>query len=251
MSEKPREFPHLPHAPITEAIIDFRVKPRDDLNVRNIAAVHSLIGTEYPKYEEKKLFEFEVGVADKVPLAKSRDTGIIAHWFRSKDLLNVAQFRRDGFTFNRLAPYTRWEQVFADASQLWRIYVEVTNPLEVSRIAVRYLNRLSFPTALAELSKYLTAPPSLPKNVTPSQLGAFFTRLVIVCPDNNIAVNVVQAPESQMESNPIQMILDIDAYCSHNTDDVMGVLAEFEKLRQVKNQVFFDSLTPEAIKLFE
>ncbi len=41
---------------------------------------------------------------------------------KTPDRLNVAQFRRDGFTFNRLRPYTKWEEIRPEALRLWQLY---------------------------------------------------------------------------------------------------------------------------------
>ena len=38
--------------------------------------------------------------------------------FTSADGKQVVQYRLDGFTFSRLRPYTRWEEVFAEAQKV-------------------------------------------------------------------------------------------------------------------------------------
>jgi uncharacterized protein (TIGR04255 family) len=42
--------------------------------------------------------------------------------------LDVAQFRRDGFTVNRLAPYTGWQRLKALATELLPLFLEHARP---------------------------------------------------------------------------------------------------------------------------
>src|SRR5437763_560177 len=101
------EFPHLSKAPIVEAMIDFRVRLQADFDVGRFKALHSQFQTQYPNVEEKKLVEhyFEQ-MQGKEPVHNVKDHGVHGFFFRSPDNANIVQFRRDGFTFNRLEPYT-------------------------------------------------------------------------------------------------------------------------------------------------
>lgn len=252
MNDQPQEFPHLPNAPITEAIIDFRVKQQDGFDVGKFAALRPKLEWAYPKWEEKKLLEFgiqqEVG---KQRVQSFNDLGVQGHFFRSADGTKVAQFRRDGFTFNRLKPYTSWDEVFAEASHLWNIYVETAAPSEVSRIAVRYINRVLLPLPLGEFAQYLTAPPALPSGV-PKLISGFFTRVDIQDADTGIAANVVQALEPLLDGKYVPVILDIDVYRKNLSDEAnQALLSKFAQLRNMKNRIFFGSLTPQAIQLFQ
>ncbi len=252
MMSQPQAFPNLPNAPITEAIFDFRVKLPDGFDVAKFAALRPWLEQEYPKFEEKKVMQFGFQQeAGKPPVQSMVDLGVHGHFFRSSDETKIAQFRRDGFTFNQLKPYVSWDDAFAEASRLWNIYVETAAPTEVSRIAVRYINRILLPMPLGEFSKYLTAPPALPKDV-PKHMSGFFTRVVIQDADSGIAANVVQALEPLLDKTYVPMILDIDAYRQDLSDEPnQALLAKFAQLRTMKNRIFFGSLTPEALQLFQ
>ena len=246
------EFLRLPHAPITEAVIDFRVKLPDGFDVAKFAELRTRLEGDYPKWEEKKLFQLGFKQeGHKEPVQTFNNLGVHGHFFRSADETQVAQFRRDGFTFSRLKPYTSWDETFREASRLWGIYVETTNPSEVSRIAVRYINRILLPLPVAQLSDYLTVPPLLPDGV-PTDVTSFFTRAVIQDADTGIAVIVVQALEQLPDGKHIPLILDIDAYRANLSDEPNEeLLSKFEQLRNMKNRFFFGSLTAKSIELFK
>jgi uncharacterized protein (TIGR04255 family) len=100
----------------------------------------------------------------------------------------------DGFTFNRLKPYTGWAQVLPQALELWRIYVEEFGPLSVTRIAVRYINRLTLPAPVVNMSRYLTAPPTVPAGA-PQSLRGFLQRIVLEDTAAGLTARVTQASE--------------------------------------------------------
>ena len=62
---------------------------------------------------------------------------------KSHDGLSIAQFRIDGFTYNRLRPYPSWEDILPEAIRLWRIYVATVVPEGIARAAVRYVTALN------------------------------------------------------------------------------------------------------------
>ena len=57
----------------------------------------------------------------------------------------MIQLRVDGFTFNRLKPYTSWEKIFPRAYRFWKKYLDCVEPVGVTRLATRYINALDVP----------------------------------------------------------------------------------------------------------
>lgn len=198
---------HLKNAPITEAIIDFRVKGSAGFKVEEFSNLKSRLAGEFPLIDERVVVEGGVHVSrgEISPFTKGKQ--VSGYWFKSTDGLSIAQFRRDGFTFNRLKPYTRWDQVFPQAWKLWELYVTTGAAEFVTRIATRFINRISLPLPI-ELAEYLTAPPRLPEGVN-GRLGTFLTRLVVNRSQDGIAVNITQALEKDADPNRGVIMLDI------------------------------------------
>lgn len=247
------EFPHLPNAPATEAVLDFRVKPVDGFNVETFKSLKSTLEGEYPDMKGVKTMQVQLKLDAKPEEQYAHeDLGIAGYIFKSADGKYVAQFRRDGFTFNRMAPYTSWEDIFSRTTKLWRIYVDITRPIDVSRIAARFVNRIKIPLPLSYLEEYLTAAPQVPAEWPEVFLNAFVSKVVVQERDSGILANVTQVLENPTTSDYVPLILDIDAYqpVVFNGDHEKILLA-FSGLRQMKNRIFFGSLTPKALKLFE
>lgn len=141
MSQAKESYPHLGKAPIVEAVIDFRVKLSADFKLEVFHPLRTHLAEEYPGFEEQQIIEQIIKQEPgQGPEFSTRLSGIHGHRLISKDGKNVVQLRRDGFTFSRLNPYTNWEDVFGQAWRLWEMYVETAKPLEVSRLAARYIN---------------------------------------------------------------------------------------------------------------
>ncbi len=231
---------HLRNAPITEAIVDFRVSVPPDSRRDRLREAIDLLKVEYPRTEEPKRYE-----------ARTRDLGFQGIWLRTEDQKTVAQFRVDGFTFNRLKPYTRWEQIIPEAMRLWGIYVELANPQSITRLALRYINHMTFPRPEPRLEEYIVTCPQLPPTV-PKILSSFSTRLVLEHPQRRMRANVIQALEVGVKTASPSLLFDIDVHRAGDLEINAGVIEEiFGDLRTYKNDIFFGSLTERFVEVFE
>ena len=255
MSEETIDYPKLTadKCPIVEAVIDFRAKLATDFKVEAFAALRERLAGEYPQFNEPPEYQVDqfIKVEGGKPLLEGgvQDLGVRGHIFRSQDGKNIAQFRRDGFTFSRLKPYTSWEVVFAEASRLWELYIGIAKPTEVGRIATRYINRIPLPLG-ADFDDYLKSGPVIPPEL-PQYVGAFVSKVVIQEPATGIMANITHALEVEAGAESVGVILDIDVFHHKAFNAADGLLlANFPKLREMKNRIFFSSLTEKAIKLF-
>lgn len=242
---------HLREAPITEAIIDLRVKARVGFRPEEFESLKTVLSDRFPGVNGQRggaiTFQFAPTGA-QAPITK--DLGLQGFIFRSKDEKLLAQFRADGFTLNRLRPYTSWKELFPVALDLWKLYCSVAAPEGVTRIALRYINQIVLPSQSGDLSRYIRAAPVVPPEL-PQVVSAFFNRLTIQDPDRNAAAHISQTLGADAESRRV-LVLDIDAFCEGAWAASAPEVAEgFERLRDFKNLIFFNSLTDEALRQFE
>ena len=182
---------------------------------------------------------------------ETTDMGLQGYIARSEDRKNVVQFRADGFTYNRLRPYTRWEEVFPRAMELWNLYAEASSPELVTRLAVRYVNHLRIPKPNVDFDDYLTSGPHVPPEL-PQTIGTFLTRVVILDSESGLAANVTQALEPPVDPRFTTVILDIDAFQVKELKPQDPVIREtFDLLRVFKNRIFFSHITEGTARLFE
>lgn len=237
---------HLSKAPITEALFDLRAALPEDFAVERLAQVHDRIRDRYPTRHEQRLFKATVSFQASRPAAppETTDLGLNGYLFKSDDGLTIAQFRRDGFTLNRLKPYTRWAELFPEARTLWRLYAEVAGVRQFTRVATRFINHLKVPAAPgSDFDRYLTsAPPAAPG--APQPRVGFLSRVVSRDSATDLHAIVTHATEPALEAGVQTIILDIDVYKegAYGPDD--PALDEiFESLHTMKNDIFFGAIT--------
>jgi uncharacterized protein (TIGR04255 family) len=247
------EVRHLNNAPITEAIIDFRVKLPPEFKVESFLELKNTIGDRLPKVQERKLFSGQLKFKGGKPQKTSAEYhGIHGYFFRPEDEKNVAQFRIDGFTYSRLRPYTCWEEMFGEARELWKMYYGIAQPEAVTRLAVRYINHINIPLPIDDLSDFFTASPKIPDNIQ-GVISGFLSKVIVYDQEMDIATNIVQALEKSTKPDKyITVVLDIDSYKMGDFDVGNNEMWDiFANLHNIKNQIFFNSITDQTARLFE
>jgi uncharacterized protein (TIGR04255 family) len=242
---RPRQ--HLHNAPIVEAVLDFKVLRKVQVSPDLFSDLEEKIGGGYERGLAVRLFQGYFGVDDGQLINPSQSQTDLGWRYQTPN--EVAQFRVDGFTFSKIEPYTTWEKVFDEALRLWKIYCELAEPVQISRLAVRYINRMQLP-ATTEPSRYLEAPPSLPAPI-PRSIREFLTRVYIDDEQSRASAVVVQALEPRVDPGSISILLDIDAFREVVlSPDDSSIPEIFEGLRRLKNTIFFASITEETLEMY-
>src|SRR5438105_10501945 len=169
------EFKRYLRAPILEAVLDIRVALQDDVSLETLARVGAEVGNSYPTRKDRLQFESELTMSAEVASASTRrsQSGYI---FFSIDERQSFQARKDGFTFSRLAPYTGWEAFSSEARKLWEHYRLLVPVNTITRLGVRYINRLDLPLPLGDFKEYLRTVPEVSPDL-PQGLRGYFMQL--------------------------------------------------------------------------
>jgi uncharacterized protein (TIGR04255 family) len=243
---------HLRNAPIMEAIVDFRVKADPAFRPEAFASLQTQLSSRFPKMDDYRGLQATFGMIQgrgQPPVVQ--DLGLQGYVFKTADEKTIAQFRVDGFTFNRLRPYTSWQELFPQALDLWHLYARVSRPEVITRLAVRYINRIMLPAGAITFEPYLRAAPVVPPEL-PQSISSFLTRVTISDSQTDIAAHVAQALEANTAEQHLIVILDIHTYKQSEfaIDDPI-IEQTLQQLRDFKNTIFFNSLTEETLRQFE
>lgn len=240
---------HLERAPIEEAVVELRVRPRSPFSLDTLAALAARWKTEFPLEEMVQAMAASFRIQDGTPLTSTQHEQL-GFQLKTADRHDVVQCRRDAFVFSQLRPYSSWEQVLPRATALWAAYRDATKPERLTRLGVRYINRLRLALP-ADLSQYLTSPPAGPE-VLHSTLRGYLTRLVLQDQDSGNSVTITQASEPSTDPNHVVILLDIDAFrevdLDPNGEDIAPML---QALRDLKNRAFFGSITERTAEMYE
>lgn len=237
-----------PHAPITEAVIDIQCTGGGvvaDLEKVNAEERH------YPSTEKLFAARGHMVVGPDSNAIASASSEAIGFLHRSNDGLQIYQARVNGFTFSRLAEYTSWGEVSGEARRLWDKYRAIAAHGSVSRIALRYINRLDIPLPLDDFSRYLRTAPQVSSEL-PQGLSGYFMQLHIPLPDTRTACVINQTIIEPSKPNTVAVVLDIDVFRSSDLlQDEAQLWEQMEQLRHEKNRVFEACITDEARRLFQ
>ncbi len=183
-----------------------------------------------------------------MPPAKYETQGF---FFKSTNENKIFQARLNGFTFNKLFPYQTWDAFKDEARELWELYTSVAKPLSITRIALRYINKILIPLPIKEFGEYFKTFPQLSPNV-PQNLNTFLLRLEIPDPESGAMGIIIQTIENSTEDGFLPVILDIDVIIQsdYKADD-STVWEDFEKLRNYKNLLFFECITEKTLELIK
>lgn len=239
---------YYPNPPITEAIIDLRVTPSDGKTLDDLRAVQTGLD-EYAKRETIHVAVGRMEFGKKVSAsAASEAAGVIFH---SSDGKQIWQSRFNGFTFSRLAPYERWQLFRDEARQLWVRYREKLQPPSITRLAVRYINRIDLPCEHTDIDRYFkTKPVASPE--LPQVLAGFFMQLRIPQEDLKAEALINQTMVPPAREGVVSVVLDVDLFRSTDVpSDEEDIWHFFEQLRDRKNSIFESCITDQTRELFQ
>ncbi len=240
----------FPRAPITEALLDIRVSLSDAVNLDQLVAFQDCVRDRYPNKRDRKLWKGSLQFGTDGPQLSDKIGGTDGYFFSSSDGKNIVQCRLDGFTFNRLKPYDRWETFRDEALHLWEVYKAIAQPTQIIRVALRYINRIEIPVPFRDFKDYVLTGPEIAPGL-PQGLAGFFLQLRLPAADAATQIVVTETMEPITETRRLPFILDIDVFREAAYDvDEPASWEMLEELHDLKNDVFFKSITAKARELF-
>lgn len=236
------EFPLLVNPPIVEAAVHWRANVDATWTPEYLRNTLEARLPEYPNqhdhFEAQVFLQFQIN-EESQPTA-TREGGWKGIRLTNSDETQVAIFRTDGLVFSRLAPYQGWEPFVAEGRRLWSFYQELVAPTEISRLGLRFINRISVDVN-DDLNKYLKDPPTRPRLMP---LASFLYQSNFEAKRDGLAANVIKTIQPASEDNA-NLILDTDVYTIRKlrasvTSELDEVLP---RMRWLKNAIFFDLLS--------
>jgi uncharacterized protein (TIGR04255 family) len=244
---------HYDNAPITEALIDLQVEYANLPSQSDFEASAKRLSARFPSAIAMHEFQVSVNGLPGIAAPVLSDATAVGMRLTSDDGLRILQLQRRGFTFSHLPPYTKWQGFSDDARELWMSFVDDLKPVQVTRAAVRYINRIVVPEAKVEFGDYFNVNPQLPKDIYQAVTGCF---MQVVLPQTDIAEDAAAIVNFALEPNPapgsLSFLLDLDLFCTCRFDPMSTeIWATLAKLRTRKNKIFEACITDATRELFK
>ncbi len=134
---------HYSKAPIIEAQVSIQTSPGPSFHESSIVAFADEISVRYPVRHDMTVVPLLVPVSpDGVLQPKPAIRGLRLDTQTAPQKVVFA--RPDWFAFSWLAPYDNWHALRRQSRDEWAIYANHVNPGPTTRLAIKYINKMSF-----------------------------------------------------------------------------------------------------------
>ena len=238
---------NYPRPPITEAVIE--LKYGEQTEVSAVERIARKFAKNYPISEDQEGVELQI---DTKSTEVKRERNWSGKKLNSVDQVDIVMVRTDAFSCIRLAPYNGWDEFFSRARAGWDSVLSVLSRRKISRIGVRYINRLDIPisgTASVSIVDFLNVGPNLPAIGGPISQYAFQATRPINSDGCSVTISSGTVPSPLL--GHISLTLDIDVFADQisliRDEDIWGLVM---RIRDHKNRIFEASITDRARELF-
>lgn len=249
----PTEYPTLPKSPLVEGLIDIQIVPVSSEILPQLEKLQERL-PEYITKVQLAAYSFEAAMAQPGPSSQTafkQEQSVLGFQLRNESNTRALQFRLNGMNFSILAPYTKFADLEAEARTLWDLYRSCVGGSAITRVALRYINRIALPLPFTDFKEYVKTIPEIAPQL-PQGLGQFWMRLIVPDTNTNSVANVTEWYEGQIEGASVILFLDIDVFqmVSNESGDA-SLWPTVSELRNYKNQIFFESITDRLRRTFE
>ena len=247
-------LPELSHPPIVEAVLDIDcdMPPTLDWGVLQKSA-QSAYQDRYPQFQIMSPGTLQIEKHPGEPPAHKALREIQTYQFLQEDGKQLVQVRSQGYSFNRLAPYSTLDDYLREIERTWKLFVGFAGPQLIRTIRLDYVNRIVLPLEEGKLnlSEYFKASPQLPDESNLSFVGFLNQHSVVEKGTGNQANIVLTA--LPVESDNLPFILDIGVMhrADSEVDNWDWIFERIQSLRNLKNLIFKGTLTDVCLRLFQ
>jgi uncharacterized protein (TIGR04255 family) len=126
--------------PITEAVVELRLG--DQIDIDQVDRIKDRLADDYPISPQTiQNISLIAGPGNQ----NRTQVEFGAYKLLSADATNAAVISRQHITNSRLAPYNGWEDFTEQAKRNWTVWRKVAGWHPISRVGVRYINRIDVP----------------------------------------------------------------------------------------------------------
>lgn len=203
--------------PIDEALCDFQFAPGPDWDPTMPGRLHERLKSFYkekPRSQQLVGAQLQGGSSEGGPgLTFQQRVMNQRVQLLAENATRIASLGESQLTVHMLTPYTGWEHFRPMIVDALKAYGDVAEPEGVTRIGLRYINRIVIPgTAEPELDEYFTIPPKFPNVDANIKKLSFFNRKEAEYADLPIRIVVtfaqIETPPTEHDSH--QYLLDLD-----------------------------------------
>lgn len=226
-------------------MIDLQAAFETPPTVEDVGRVSDLFAGQFPSVQAINSFALSFST-DASGTPKHPDSTSSKLGFRRSSALNdrVLALRVQGMAYSHMPPYSNWDSFVGEFLPVWQRYCDELGVVGVSRIGVRFINRIPA-NDLEDIDEYLALAPRIPDAVSKYLIG-YFLQLVMPIPELGPEFRAVvnSGIEPGSPGGRPHLLLDVDVFADRRFEasgpELLGAL---QNLRFHKNRIFEGSIT--------
>lgn len=239
--------------PIVEALCQFTFAKQLEWNVAIPGQLFEKLRSNYPKSPASQ----EVVQASFTPQANEGDANLTVNRGEQRILYSDKTGSRlfiansVAASANSLRPYEGWPSLRRRLVDGFERLNEVVSVPGVSRVSIRYINRISVPLQAVDTDEYFTIPVRTAEAGKAGYSG-FVSRVESVLRDGKTQANTIFASMPSENPSEVNFLLDFEFYRDYNIPiELEGAYTDADELKVAENQEFESSITDKARELFQ
>lgn len=229
--------------PIVEAFCEFRFDPKSTWDLTIPGLIYEQLKAEFPIRQPRKVIGVKIS---------SKELDEITHTIQPQDIIQLRsesapvliQVGEHLLTINHLAPYSSWSAFSPHIKKSFETYREVANPVGLTRIGLRYINRIEL-----EQDEYDFRPfefrPQLPSAIT-NPVQGFILGIELEYEKKCDVLRIQLTSTNASTDNQKAYLLDLDYFLQQSTSiDIDRALEWVEKAHSNLEEAFEKCITNE------
>lgn len=236
------------------AILELRFEAADGITNESLKDAKSALKENFPVHNFTTDTQFELRPDQVKTTVQLKSSHISGNIFFSASRKHEITLSTKSYNFKQHGEYTTWTDFCNSALAGWEQCKSFIRPKSITWMSLRYINNIEIaspnnqPIPAESLFKTFIANEG--KNKTQG-IAAYALRYTHFHETKNIMVHFGQEL-LQGQPGMLPFIVDIDVI--HNkvySPTQLDIKEKFDELRQVKNEYFFDNLTPNTLEILK
>jgi uncharacterized protein (TIGR04255 family) len=238
-------YPYLSNAPIREALIELKFNKINEDFISKLGDLDKELLKDFDRDENQITITGTLGQ----PKA-SQETEIIGKRYFNDKNHTVLQLGDSSFITNKTKPYNDFNDLVTFSGKYWDIYSRKAGINSINRIGLRYINSITAEIQ-GELNTIFKKPPTLTTDIDIAVNGLFSRHTFKTSDGYDCAIIITLSPNK--ENKGTEFLVDIDVSRSEVTkiDNWSDLKIRLSRMREIKNQIFFNCLTEEKIEEYK
>lgn len=240
------KWPKLKNPPVILAIIELRYNLGKDFLVSSFKKHDRNLLKSYPVRKDK--LNSNINLPQPAPgistaQISSTHSGFV---YATDDKSKKLTVTKENLAFVLEGKYPGWDNFKKEALNCIENFENILSQGSINRVSIRFINKLSLSIEHAP-EEYLNTLISAREGTIENEIDQYLIRYSMRLPNSRIKTNVIQSLEEKTDTE-YKFIFDIDVLSHENMNyELSHISDELEKIRKVKNDIFFKNLTDQTL----